>query len=290
MSATEYLPADRFVERFRPELIPFHSKIQWFSVVSMSSDDLAENIEEPLGSLPPRLVEMLPRLNLFLVPYLQSAGKQPDLVVFEQPEPAQRSESFQIVGPDDASILLAVQDVSGNEIHYNLFNAIATLAWEVATPEIRLAWSKDLKDELRREVHGEIDEASWQKKNELLARQSPPIRDSKIFRDYARLSFIDTATLFLHGICCDIDVEPSPRQVPSSEIRRRLELLRRFYPLGEGFSLFPEELGRGRSGGSTRRSPLGDTSKKLLPNGNAASLPHGAESKPPADDAGKPDA
>ena len=48
-------------------------------------------------------------------------------------------------------------------------------------------------------------------------------------------------------------MEPSPRQVPRHEIRRRLDLLRGFYPLGEGFALFPEELNRGRGGRDSRR-------------------------------------
>ena len=85
-------------------------------------------------------------------------------------------------------------------MHYNLFSALGSIAWEVAPAPIRTKWLKDLKDELRREVHGEIDELSWQKKNALLARQSLPIRDSKLFRDYARASVIDSKTLFLHCI------------------------------------------------------------------------------------------
>lgn len=289
MSVTEQLPADQFVEQFRPELIPLHSKVHWFSVVPMGADDVASNIEEPLSALPPRLVEMLPRLNLFLVPFLRSRGKHVDLVVFEAPEPADRSETFQMVGPEDASVLLAVQDISGNEIHYNLFSAIASLAWEVATADIRTAWAKELKDELRREVHGEIDEASWQKKNELLAKQSPPIRESKLFRDYARVSFIDTLTLFLHGICCDIDVEPSPRQAPSSEIRRRLELLRKFYPLADGFFLFPEELSKTRGvRESWRRGASGDSGKSQpASSASLAARPKAAEPKGLADESPK---
>ncbi len=295
MSPSEQLSADQFVLKFRPELVPINSKVYWFSIVPMGTEDLASNVEEPLASLPPRLVELLPRLNLFLVPFLKSRGKLADLVVFDTPEPGERSESFQLVGPEDANILLAAQEVSGNEIHYNLFSAIASLAWEVATADIRTGWSKELKEELRREVHGEIDEASWQKKNELLAKQSTPIRDSKLFRDYARTSFIDTLTLFLHGICCDIDVEPSPRQAPSSEIRRRLELLRRFYPLGEGFYLFPEELNKSRGvRESWRRGAVGDSGKGQSTNGTngASSLtrPSGSDSKVPADDSSKPEA
>ena len=57
-----------------------------------------------------------------------------------------------------------------------------------------------------------------------------------------RQSFIDTLTLFLHGICCDIDVETGPRQLQSRLLRKRLQLLQSLYPLPHGYALFPEEL------------------------------------------------
>lgn len=242
MSLQEQLPADQFVQRFRDELIPLTSKILWFSLGALPEEDIAASVGEPLASLPPALAQQLPQLHLFLVPYLRSAGRQADVIVFEAPDPKDRSESFQIIGPDSASLVIATEDISPNAYHYNLYSAVSSLAWEVAPSEVRQAWSKAIKDELKRGVHGEIDEISWQRKNEVLAKQSQPMRDSKLLRAYLRASFIDTMTLFLHGICCDIDVEPSPRQIPSVEIRRRLELLRSFYPLGEGYALFPEEI------------------------------------------------
>jgi hypothetical protein len=275
MPSSEQLPADQFVQRFRANSTPLNAKIHWFSSTPLSQDDRGETVEEPLSSLPPRLVESLPKLTVFLVPYLTSRAKQPDLVVSELPEGVRSSESFQIVGPDDASILVATQQLSSNEIHYALFSAISSLAWEVATPEIRSEWAALLRDELARDVHGEIDENSWAKKNALLARHSAPFRDTKLFREYVRASYIDTLTLFLHGICCDIDVEPGPRQIPSREIRKRLEKLRTFYPLGEGLALFPEELSREQGARKGRRRRMrGDVSKPPFAASGSA-IPHG---------------
>lgn len=266
MSFQEPLPADQFILRFREELIPLTSKIRWFSMVPLSEEDLGPTIREPLESLPPALAQQLPHLHLYLVPYLRSGGRNADLIASEQPDAKDRSDSFQIVGPDSAALVVAIQDLSPNEYHYNLYNALASLAWEVTPLETRDAWTQSLKDELKRGVHGEIDEISWQRKNEVLAKQAQPTRDSKLLRDYVRASFIDTMTLFLHGICCDIDVEPSPRQIPSTEIRRRLELLRRFYPLGEGYALFPEELGRRKSNRDERARANGaDRSGAAIP-------------------------
>jgi hypothetical protein len=59
--------------------------------------------------------------------------------------------------------------------------------------------------------------------------------------EYVRQSFIDTLTLYLHGICCDIDVETGPRQLPSRFLRKRLNLLKSLYPAPTGYSVFPED-------------------------------------------------
>ncbi|MDZ7638902.1 MAG: hypothetical protein U5J83_11770 [Bryobacterales bacterium] len=136
MSVPEQLPADQFVQRFRDELIPLTSKIRWFSLVALAEEDLGVSIREPLESLPPALARQLPQLHLFLVPFLRSAGRQADLIMFEGPDPKERSDSFQIIGPDNAALVIATQDISPNEYHYNLFNAVSSLAWEVAPAEI----------------------------------------------------------------------------------------------------------------------------------------------------------
>jgi hypothetical protein len=99
-----------------------------------------------------------------------------------------------------------------------------------------------LREELSAEVHGEVDEKSWRLKQALLRRPMAARKDGKPFRDYARQSFEDTMTLYLHGICCDIDVETGPRQLPSRHLRKRLEALKSLFPPPEGHAVFPEDL------------------------------------------------
>ena len=55
------------------------------------------------------------------------------------------------------------------------------------------------------------------------------------------LSLLVQFSLYLHGICCDIDVEPGPRQLPSRYLRKRLVLLEELYPPPEGYVVFPED-------------------------------------------------
>jgi hypothetical protein len=74
--------------------------------------------------------------------------------------------------------------------------------------------------------------------------------------DYARQALIDTLTLYLHGICCDIDVEPGPRQLPSRFLRKRLTLLEENFGPPEGFAVFPEEITQ------VQHAPEGPVSKE----------------------------
>ena len=67
-------------------------------------------------------------------------------------------------------------------------------------------------------------------------------RETKLFREYAQQAFEDTLTLYLHGTCCDIDVETGPRQMPSRYLRRRIELLISMFPPPQGYAVLPEQL------------------------------------------------
>ncbi len=113
--------------------------------------------------------------------------------------------------------------------------------WSKETQEI---WHRLLREELSAETHGEVDERSWHFKQVLLRRPMAARKDGKPFRDYARESFRDTMTLFLHGLCCDIDVETGPRQLPSRYLRKRLEALKGLFPPPAGHAVFPEDLPR----------------------------------------------
>ena len=75
-----------------------------------------------------------------------------------------------------------------------------------------------------------------------MRRQTNVRKETKLFREYARQAFEDTLTLYLHGACCDIDVETGPRQMPSRYLRRRLELLIALFPPPEGYAVLPEQL------------------------------------------------
>jgi hypothetical protein len=247
----------QFAERFRAEAIPLSNNFSYFcSSVPMSEEVLKEYLEEPIAALPPKIAAMLPRISILLVPYLERTAngklrgaaklaleKQiSDFVVSERPAEGHISWVSQVSFETETVLVFALKEHDVAEYHYRLFRHLAALVADHWEPDASSKYLALLREELNTAVHGEVDEESWQAKQVLLRRQTSVKKETVAFVTYARLSFIDTLTLFLHGICCDIDVETGPRQLPSRYLRKRLNLLRSLYPPPGGYAVFPEEM------------------------------------------------
>ena len=254
----------QFAERFRGEVIPLSNTFGYFCAsVPLSEEMLKEYLEEPIAALPPRIAAMLPRISILLVPYLERMGTKPavpkngakarverragapkplaEFVVSERPAEGQISWASQVSFETETVLVFALKEHDVAEYHYRFFRHLAMLVADNRHPEASSVYTALLREELSSSVHGEVDEEGWQAKQTLLRRQSSVKKETAPFLDYARQSFIDTLTLYLHGICCDIDVETGPRQLPSRYLRKRLTLLRCLYPPPSGYALFPED-------------------------------------------------
>ena len=139
-------------------------------------------------------------------------------------------------------LALGIKDLEVADYHYQFYNAIAAWWPTVGPHEVQERFFRTMREELSAEVHGEVDEKSWHLKQALVRRQTNVRKETKLFREYARHAFEDTLTLYLHGTCCDIDVETGPRQMPSRYLRRRLELLISLFPPPDGYAVLPEQL------------------------------------------------
>jgi hypothetical protein len=224
----------QFAERFRAEMIPLSNTFSYFCAsVPMSEDDLKEYLQEPVAALPPAIIAALPKISILLVPYLErgnngasrKAKSAPaDYISIEKPPEGRLSTSTQLRLGEETVLVFALKDQEMAEYHYRFFHLLAALMGE----------------ELSADVHGEVDEPSWRMKQAL--RRSGKSRNGKAFREYARQSFTDTLTLYLHGICCDIDIDTGPRQLPSRYLRKRLMALEQLFPPPKGYAVFPEQL------------------------------------------------
>ena len=234
---------DELTSRIRPEMIPLGSVFSYFLALPIADEDLKQYLEDPIAALPPAVCAALPKVGILLVPYLEKAnGKSGDTVLYEKPAEQRQVFASRVLRRDGATLIFAVKDEEMADYHYAFYNAIAALMADTAADH----HSKEqfyglIREELAAEVHGEVDERSWRLKQSLLRRQSNTRKETKLFQNYARQALEDTLTLYLHGICCDIDVETGPRQMPSRHLRKRLEMLSTLYPPPKGYAVLPDQ-------------------------------------------------
>ena len=248
----------QFAERFRAEVIPLSNTFGYFCAsLPMSEGVLKEYLEEPVAALPTNIAGMLPRISILLVPYLERSGdrattkaktgsgrtieKVGEFVVEERPAEGKQSWASEVRFENETVLMFAFKEQDVAEYHYRLYRRLATLVADNLPADPWDGYKTAIREELNNAVHGEVDEESWQAKQALLRRQNGVKRDTRLFEEYARQSFIDTLTLYLHGICCDIDVETGPRQLPSRHLRKRLNFFKGLYPPPDGYAVFPED-------------------------------------------------
>jgi hypothetical protein len=237
------LTVEELATRFRGEMIPLTSKFSYFSTIPIPEEDLRQYLNDPIAAISPAIVSSLPKVGIILAPYLEKAnGKEGDCVTFERPVET-RQIMCSIRDVEDTTILaLGVKDIEVADYHYQFYNALSSIVANRWSSETQERFFRTIREELSAEVHGEVDEKSWHLKQALLRRQTNVRKETKLFREYARQAFEDTLTLYLHGTCCDIDVETGPRQMASRYLRRRLELLISLYPPPDGYAVLPEQL------------------------------------------------
>jgi hypothetical protein len=234
---------DDLATRFRSEMIPLTGRFSYFSTLPMAEDDLRQYLHDPIAALSPAIVALLPPMNIFLAPYLEKGnGKSGDAVSFERPAEARHIPSVRHDRESTMILAFGVKEVEVADYHYQFYNALASMIGDRWSPDVQERFHRTIREELSAEIHGEVDEKSWHLKQALLRRQTNVRRETKLFREYARQAFEDTLTLYMHGTCCDIDVETGPRQMPSRYLRRRLELLTSLFPPPEGYAVLPEQL------------------------------------------------
>ncbi len=244
------LSVTQFAERYRGEMIPLSNTFSYYCAsVPMSEEDLKEYLEEPVAALPPTIAGALPKISILLVPYLErgdahekrkAAPPAADYVSIERPPEGRLSPYTQLKLGEETVLAFALKDQEVAEYHYRFYHLLATLMADHWSDEVETKYIRVLRDELSADVHGEVDEPSWRLKQAM--RRSQNVRNGKAFREYARQSFADTLTLYLHGVCCDIDVDTGPRQLPSRYLRKRLLLLEELFPPPAGYAVFPEQL------------------------------------------------
>jgi hypothetical protein len=93
--------------------------------------------------------------------------------------------------------------------------------------------------ELRAGTPGEIDEDALRQKKALLSGRFSATSRRRLER-YGAASFAGTAAEYVH--CWhNVTIRSGPDFLPATQLRRRLQLLSRWYPPAPGRQLFPRE-------------------------------------------------
>lgn len=234
---------DELAVRLRGDMVPVTSKFSYISLLPIADEDLRQYLNDPIAAIAPAVAALLPPMGMVLAPYLEKGGaKEKDSVVFERPADSRYLMSSRCDLEGMTVLALSAKDVEVADYHHQFFSALSEVVADHWPQEAQERFYRAIREELGAQIHGEVDEKSWHLKQALLRRQTNVRKETKLFRDYARQSFIDTLTLYLHGACCDIDVETGPRQMPGRYLRRRLELLISLFPPPEGYAVLPEQL------------------------------------------------
>jgi hypothetical protein len=95
-----------------------------------------------------------------------------------------------------------------------------------------------LCDEISMGFEGEIDEQALEEKRSLFESRSHA-NNVKRLTGYARASFAGTVAEYVHCLWHEVTIRTGPDHLPAEPLRRRLELMARWFPPNRGYRLFP---------------------------------------------------
>ena len=135
-------------------------------------------------------------------------------------------------------VLVTTKDFEEHDVAMELLLCLGQALWErLSDAELRAYWML-LCDEISAGIEGEIDEQALEEKRSLFERRSHAGRAAQLTR-YGCASFAGTAAEYVHCLWHEVTVRTGPDYLPAQPLRRRLELMARWFPPDRGHRLFP---------------------------------------------------
>ena len=227
-------------------MIPAGDSVAFFSVASIDEAETERLVFSPLAALPPEVLRHLPNLGLVLVPYIErpagEAYNRDDLrITFTPPPENLRHGALTIQAGKRTLLLVPVGGDDTYDAHLELYGELAHALRQRMGARLSEPFNLLLDRELAANVRGEVDNCAWSAKKALLKLDQPDSH-ARMLAAYRIMALERTLLLYLHGLCCDITVDPGPRQLPTKHMRKRLLRLRECLPAPKGVALFPEEI------------------------------------------------
>jgi hypothetical protein len=133
--------------------------------------------------------------------------------------------------------------IEEHDVAMELLLCLGQGLWErLSDAELRAYWTL-MCDEISMGIEGEIDEQALEEKRSLFESRSHA-NNVKRFTGYARASFGGTVAEYVHCLWHEVAVRTGPDYLPVEPLRRRLELMARWFPPNRGYRLFPAALRR----------------------------------------------
>lgn len=141
------------------------------------------------------------------------------------------------ITPRGPEVSIATAGVEDHDVAMELLLCLGQVLWEKLSEAECREYGRLLHDEVQRGIEGEIDEQALEEKRLLFDSRCHATRVKRLAR-YAQASFAGTAAEYVHCLWHDVTVRGGPSHLPAPQLRRRLELLRRWFPPDRGYHLF----------------------------------------------------
>jgi hypothetical protein len=125
-----------------------------------------------------------------------------------------------------------------HDIAMELLTCLGQALWEGLTSAERGSWWTILQDEIHSGIEGEIDEQALDEKRSLFGSRRHA-KSARYLERYGGASFAGTAAEYIHSLWHDVSIRGGRDYLPAEALRRRLELLARWFPPDRGYRLFP---------------------------------------------------
>jgi hypothetical protein len=135
-------------------------------------------------------------------------------------------------------ISIAAGGRKAHDIALELLLCLGQALWTKLNRSQRRAYWLLLDDEIGAATPGEIDEDALKQKKLLLSGRISA-GSSRRLESYGSASFAGTAAEYIHSLWHDVTVRSGPDFLPARALKRRLEMLSRWYPPPRGRRLFP---------------------------------------------------
>ena len=138
---------------------------------------------------------------------------------------------------EGCEIVVATGETDPHDVALELLLCLGQALWEKLDHSERSGYLLQLDAEFHSGVTGEINDVACSEKEALLSSRISAISRRRLER-YARASFASTAAEYIHAMWHDVTVREGGEHLPAHVVKKRFQMLSRWFPPNRGRRLF----------------------------------------------------